>query len=84
MYQFDIQIIDNSRISPIFIKVNSFLFKKYQREFTSIVLNKENFKSLWFKEFGVVLEYDENLCIWKSIKFLTEKEKVAFALKWGS
>lgn len=79
----DIKIIENDRVNPIFIKVNSFLFKKYQETYFQIVLDKKSFENLWFEEVGVILEYDEILCTWTAMKFLSEKERTAFTLKWG-
>jgi tRNA U34 2-thiouridine synthase MnmA/TrmU len=82
MSSVSLELFENSKINPSFIKCNSAVIQQHYDLLKSLNSNKEKFlflEELWQQKFNISLVPSGN---WKKIVFRSEKDKTLFLLKW--
>lgn len=91
MTAYCIDIIENGKINPVFIKANSALIKEYKEEIFSKINNNDKAKfleKLWQDHYKATLirSTDKTTFIsdtWIKIQFLNQFEQIMFTLRWS-
>jgi hypothetical protein len=84
MHAFNIPLISNDKINPIFVKANTFLLTQHIDcfECSDNVANEDKLKKLWKDTFNADL-VKVNSDTWTDIVFETNSDKTLFLLKHG-
>lgn len=77
-----LQIFENSKYNPAFVRCNSYIIQENFHLFKSLTTNFEKFsllEKIWKTKFNIELTPSKD---WKNLNFRSEKEKTLFLLKW--
>lgn len=80
---YNVDIITNKSINPMFIKANEFLIDQNKDKFAGLDLMSRTalIETLWRKHYGGELIKENNY--WDKIKFIDNKSMVMFQLRWS-
>jgi len=83
--KYSIPIVNDSDISPAFIKANSYLI-----EHSSILSSEKNalkgravLEEMWLTEFRGKLFYDQTMKAWSRVDFDNEQDLTMFLIRWS-
>jgi hypothetical protein len=84
-FKYSFPIVNDSDISPAFIKANAYLIKN------SSILSSEKealkgqavLEEMWLAEFRGKLFYDQTVKSWTRIDFDSEQDLTMFLIRWG-
>jgi len=84
-FKYSFSIVNDSGISPAFIKANSYLIKN-----SSILASEKEalkgqaiLEEIWLAEFRGKLFYDQDVKAWTRVDFDSEQDLTMFLIKWG-
>ena len=85
MTTYRITIYNNNRVSPAFVRANSYLVDQHSNLFTekNLMKNQQLLENLWLTEFKGKLIFDQTLMMWSSVEFDNDQDKTMFLIKWG-